>query len=137
MKNTNFSIMYTTNKVMTIATALLMLTIFLGMLAMMPVGLVQVLCAFYLLGLYNRLDFKIQRLLQIYFAGVLVVLAYFLACFIESGIIGDELVYYVLGFSGIWMIFFTYITRRCAHWEAQKYHQEIKPDTPVLEPTEL
>lgn len=97
--------LYQINKVMMIIWAILMCTIYLGLLFMMPLGFIQVLCSLYLISGKRWANNQIRNWLFIHLIFSVITLSVF--GFFNAF---DNFTLGILVFSGCLALFFTYIT---------------------------
>lgn len=96
------------HKWLIIILSVLFLTIYFGVLFMIPVGFIQILCFLYLLGKWSYLNFKIKSYLTVY-----AILAATALMGLAIDQFSSEWTFAVLWLSGVLAYFFLYITYLC------------------------
>jgi len=96
------------NRVLIVILTILFLTIYLGLIFLIPVGAVQVLCAIVILMDWEKLSIKVRRLLTVYLVFTSLILVRILFQGWE-----DQYTLYILGTSIALAYYFFYITYLC------------------------
>ncbi|MGB5982270.1 MAG: hypothetical protein WBG46_09010 [Nonlabens sp.] len=109
------------NKWLIIILSVLFLTVYFGVLFMIPVGFLQILCFLYLLGKWDALNPKIKSYLKTY--GLLAATA-LVGLAIDQ--FSSEWTFAILLLSGVLAYFFSYITYRCYKIDRQENYVKLE-----------
>ena len=113
-------IIFNVNRVFIVILSILLLTIYLGLIFLIPVGAVQVSCAIVILMNWENLSIKVRRLLTVY----LVLTSIILVRILFQGV-DDHYFPYILGTSIALAYYFFYITYLCQEEEKSSVHKQL------------